>query len=188
MAETIIISCPGCNRKFKINGSEEMFAHQNFTCPRCEYSAPFRVIQNWARMTNGKFGKEEVQKAHTQDSTNTTPSKTKVVGGKSGTPIIYTTDKRFCQHLKIGTFTLGRLSSDSKADIRIAPDPYMSRAHATLTVSGLGTNGIRCSIKPIKREIPVIINGAPLRFEDVVMLQQGDKITLGKTTIKFDIE
>ena len=184
----IIVNCPGCNRKFKIKGTEASFTTQNFTCPRCGYSAPFNVVFEWAKITSGNICGTSPQKVNVINKPASNSIKTTVANQCRGVPAIYTTDKHLIRQLKPGTFVLGRQSSDSQSDIRIAPDPYMSRSHALLTVvPRIDGNGMTCSIKAIKRESPVIVNNTPLRYGDIVILQSGDNITLGKTTITFCI-
>jgi len=83
-----------------------------------------------------------------------------------------------------GTYILGRASSDSKATLKLAPDPYMSRQHARLYVGAV--NGkIQCHLCGLASTNPIFVNDKKIETGSPVTLKSGDKILLGMTTILF---
>lgn len=83
-----------------------------------------------------------------------------------------------------GNHTLGRRSSDSTATIQLAPDPYMSRVHATLFVTTVGGKVVS-QIRNMKRENPIFVNGNPLHENKVQTLKVGDRLQIGMTNIVY---
>ncbi len=85
-----------------------------------------------------------------------------------------------------GVFVLGRDSSDSKATIKIARDPYMSRQHAKLSAANVG--GIStCLLTCISQSNPIYINGQKINSGTPAPLRNGDRILLGMTTVVLNI-
>ncbi len=86
--------------------------------------------------------------------------------------------------LPFGSFDLGRLSSDSNAKIKIAPDMSMSRIHAgmrTIKINGQ----IVYQITSVKNENPVYVNNQPIDKGKACTLKNGDQIRMGDTVILF---
>lgn len=87
--------------------------------------------------------------------------------------------------LRPGQHTLGRLSSDSTATIKIAPDISMSRIHALMqTVKG-PDGSMQFAIKPAKTSNPVYVNNKPIAQGTAAILRSGDVIIMGQTTVVF---
>lgn len=85
-----------------------------------------------------------------------------------------------------GNFNLGRSSSDSTAQVKVAPDITMSRLHAGMRVVMAG--GVQAyQITSVKNENPVYVNGAPVRRGQAVTLKSGDKLRLGNTEAIFKL-
>lgn len=83
-----------------------------------------------------------------------------------------------------GNFNLGRSSSDSTAQVKVAPDITMSRLHAGMRVVTAG--GVQVyQITSVKTENPVFVNGAAVRRGQAVTLKSGDKLRLGNTEAIF---
>ena len=191
MAE-IVVTCPGCSHKFKVTGSDEVLRKEMFVCSNCGLQAPFSAVQDWSSMFHGK-NKQKTQKSSPkenssqvsgfQDERHTMVTGRYVHAGQLAFLVIPDINRRI--ELHSGAFVLGRQSSDSKADIKLAPDPYMSRDHALLEVSLM--NGRQSfKIKALKDNNPVYINNSMIRPSDVVLLQPGDIIVMGRTKIVFE--
>lgn len=186
MAEIQVI-CTGCSRRYKIKGSDETLRTQNFRCPACGFEAPFSAVQDWGETY---FGKKKVKKAEKatvakkNDGDHTMIKGRSVAYGQTATLNLPAYQIRIA--LKEGNFILGRRSSDSKADIKLAPDPYMSREHALLQVSRDGMR-MRYAMKALKAENPVFLNNSRLCPSDVVLLQPGDVLVMGQTKIIFEV-
>ena len=83
-----------------------------------------------------------------------------------------------------GNYELGRLSSDSNAKIKIAPDMAMSRIHAGMRTTKI--NGqIVYQITSVKNENPVYVNNQPVGKGKACSLKNGDMIRMGDTTMVF---
>lgn len=86
--------------------------------------------------------------------------------------------------LPYGNYELGRLSSDSNAKIKIAPDMAMSRIHAGMRTTKI--NGqIVYQITTVKNENPVYVNNQPVGKGKACSLKNGDMIRMGGTTMVF---
>lgn len=87
--------------------------------------------------------------------------------------------------LAVGQFILGRDSADSRATLRLAPDPYMSRSHAHLSVSYGATGMVKLVLTPMNSQNVVYVNGARISAGASVELHPGDEILLGMTNITY---
>lgn len=84
-----------------------------------------------------------------------------------------------------GAFTLGRRSSDSKANIKLTPDMAMSRLHAGMRTRQLANGQVMYQITSVKNDNPVIVNGKPVPKAAICNLKNGDVIVMGETTVLF---
>ncbi len=90
--------------------------------------------------------------------------------------------------LKPGQYILGRDSSDSGATMRIAPDPYMSRRHAHLSVA-VGVDGLmRLTITGMNSQNDIFINSCRLYPGASAAVNPGDEILLGMTNLKYVVK
>ncbi|MDE6271740.1 MAG: FHA domain-containing protein [Muribaculaceae bacterium] len=90
--------------------------------------------------------------------------------------------------LKPGQYIMGRDSSDSGATMRIAPDPYMSRRHAHLSVA-VGVDGImRLTITGMNSQNDIFINSCRLYPGASAAINPGDEILLGMTNLKYVVK
>ncbi len=87
--------------------------------------------------------------------------------------------------LSMGQFILGRDSSDSRATLRLAADPYMSRNHAHLSVSYGATGFNRLVLTPMNSQNVVYVNNSKLAPGASIELHPGDEVLLGMTTIQY---
>ena len=82
------------------------------------------------------------------------------------------------------SFTVGRRSSDSKAQIQLTPDIAMSRIHAgmrTVQVNGQ----VVYQITSAKANNPVFVNAMPIAPGKACNLKTGDKVQMGNTILVF---
>ena len=87
--------------------------------------------------------------------------------------------------LKMGTNVIGRIAQSGKADIQITQDPYMSRRHLQIDVVKTA-HGIEHHLVEINSKNIIVLNGKPIQRNDILMLNFGDKLTLGKTDIYLE--
>lgn len=158
----------------------------SFKCPHCGQSTPFREI----------FGCAPAMAPNSQQ-----PLKTHIAGGvgypatagsqktrvvKTGPLAIVVENSGRRIPVGVGSYILGRDSSDSGASIKVAPDPYMSRLHARLDITREG-NRMKCVIQPLKSSNAVIINSERVEEGQEKAIKPNDKVVLGMTTIHFEI-
>lgn len=87
--------------------------------------------------------------------------------------------------LEEGRNTIGRKALSSNADVQLAvEDKYMSREHISITVVKK-SSGYQHRIENITTRNHVYINGVEMKSGEVLILQNGDVIRLGKTEIQF---
>lgn len=205
MSEELIIRCPSSGHKFKIKADAEVLKTGYFKCPKCGYTAPFPVVLKWNEYENsahhgGKKSASQPMAPQPQLSPAQSAAlncKTKIANGSNGanSPIInppHAAGPHLCVPsvglripLQVGNYVLGRKSSDSQANIHIAPDPYMSRQHAFLQVIRTAT-GISLQIKPLNQYNPVYVNKVSLNMNENRVLRKGDTIVMGKTLLKVE--
>lgn len=193
MAE-IQVTCPGCSRKYLIRGTDEVLRREMFECTHCGLQAPFSVVQDWSLTFSKKKGGTQSKPSQTTSSSEHKPEiqdvrHTLVTGRqilKGQRAFLNMPDFNRKLEIHEGTWVLGRQSSDSSADIRLAPDAYMSREHALLEVKSRDGR-MTYMLKALKTNNPVYLNKSRINSSDVVMLQPGDTIVMGRTTIKFEV-
>lgn len=84
-----------------------------------------------------------------------------------------------------GRNTIGRKAPSSTADVQlVVEDKYMSREHISITVVKK-SHDYQHRIQNIATRNHVFVNGDELKSGEVLILQHGDVIKLGKTEIQF---
>lgn len=87
--------------------------------------------------------------------------------------------------LEEGKNTIGRKAPSSTADVQLAvDDKHMSREHISITVVKK-SNGYQHRIENITTRNHVFINGNEMKDDEVLILQHGDVLKLGRTEIQF---
>lgn len=186
----ISIVCPKCKSRFKITvDSIQKLDGQSFSCPKCKSRTPFAALLPAAAVANDLKthigGAAPVaMKTNIQPAApvGQQPMKTHIATHVGPKLIVQGLDNTI--NLTAGNFTLGRDSSDSRATIRIAPDMYMSRLHAQLAVT-LEGNRWKCIICSVKDENPAYVNSTKVPSKAGIVLQDGDKIIMGTTTVVY---
>jgi len=90
-----------------------------------------------------------------------------------------------------GENTVGRQSESSSATIQLpTSDMSMSRSHLRITVHRLKNGRIKAVLSDMRdakkiQALPTYIDEEPLQPEDAYVLENGDRITLGKTKIRY---
>lgn len=204
----ITMKCPGaCGKTYTVTVTDEQFETQSWVCPKCKFTAPFKVIHQWNTMTNSLLA-GTLGEAQPQPPAPPVPPATSRVGNGQETAVAEgpstkvfvpnESDKTKVAHqmvwqvanggariaipLKPGKLIVGRNSTDSPAQIKVAPDIYMSRQHAVLTIMQQGVKMI-ASIAPNKPNNPVYVNQRMLRMNESAVLNANDTIIMGKTKI-----
>lgn len=82
-------------------------------------------------------------------------------------------------------FTLGRRSSDSKAQVKLTPDMTMSRIHAGMRMVITPMGNTTYQITSAKDANPVYVNRVPVPKGKPINLKNGDTIQMGETIMIF---
>ncbi len=185
----IQVTCPGCSKKYKVKGTLEVLRNEPFIC-KCGFRAPFSAIYNFH---NGGVidtppppppppgGGGQKTQIHT-------PETKKVQGGQptgTTTPSLFVPSYNIRVQLHSGSQTVGRKSSDSTADLKLAPDLYMSRQHAL--IREVMKDGKKFFVlEALKAENPVFINKKAYFPGTKIILKNGCTMVMGKTQVIFE--
>lgn len=171
------IQCPGCKNRFTVKTpSIEKLASSNFRCPKCGTSAPFASLLPQTQVTATKHPGTRVAPITSLPPVNEGGAPD-VLPFVSVLLKVQETGKVF--PLGQGSYTVGRDSNDGNANIKVAPDVYMSRMQGKVDVSARG-----CFLTSLNDTNPVIINGRKLEVGQPLELKDGDEIYMGTTNIK----
>lgn len=189
----MIIKCPQCGNMYNLRQKPS----KEFCCPSCKYKAPFKQVIDYSLHAGESVTKADVPETAVVDNTEKTRIATNMVGDK--TMLVPGLQQKKAS-LQIsykgvgmgsvalpptGNFILGRRSSDSKAQVKIAPDMTMSRMHAAMRVMKGPDGGPSYQITTIKSDNPVYVNGQEIGKGKICVLKNGDKIRLGETDLVF---
>lgn len=177
--ETIKLTCPNCRSRLTVQ-NQPGIGEKSISCPICKLRAKVSVFMSGAASQGGHGSSGEVTQLPDMGQLPSTvdPGQFRIV--QTGQFI----------SLHIGTQTIGRLASTSKADIKIGSDdyndPYMSRCHVKIDVVKTA-NGLQHRMEEIGSTNVIQLNGKDIQRGEVVVLRVGDKITLGKTELKLEV-
>ncbi len=170
------ISCPQCKHRFTLKApNPAALAAKPFKCPKCGMSTPFSrilgITPNAASLHTHIAGLPG----------NFNGGKTCISGSQVKVNLrLEKENKTFS--IGNGTYILGRDSSDSRATIKLAPDPYMSRQHAQLSINSMNGQPV-CKLTSMSSANAVFVNTQRLASGETVNLKNHDAILLGMTTI-----
>ncbi len=194
-----IFSCPVCKKRFQLTSAKpSILVGKTFICSNCRYTAPFTQVIGELR----QYAQEPDQSSAQRRRGNITvpdglmddgPSpdtgdRTRVDTSRQQPKAFLTvagTGSRFVV-TPGATYVLGRKSSDSKADLQLAPDRSLSREHARLAVQMVGGK-LMAQILGIKSNNPVLVNGKALAPGQPCTLRNGDRLQLGLTHVLFNL-
>ena len=90
--------------------------------------------------------------------------------------------------LQEGQNIVGRKASSSQATVHIeTTDRYMSRQHISITVSTLPDGTKKAVLSNYQNKNQTIVDGQEIMAGDKIRLINGDKITMGHTTVEFKL-
>lgn len=171
--EKIFLVCPNCRTRLsfpKVDGYQDKIVE----CPICHFKSKAAVYQGGSAAQGGQGG---------DDDATQLPGSAMQQKYDTGQIRVATTNQH-CP-LKLGTNVIGRIAQSGKADIQITNDPYMSRQHLQIDV--VRTNyGIEHRLVEINSKNIIILNGKEIQRNDILKIQFGDKLTLGKTDIYLE--
>lgn len=200
----IKISCPACRRNFTLRApNPAALMQKTFRCPKCGTVTPFQTLLGRAgvpvppQTSGGGLAPANPLKTHLAGpqvppafggghTQVHIPGATEPASSSSSYLMVKSSGRRF--PLQAGEHILGRDSADSNATIRLAADPYMSRAHAHLTVTHLAGGVARVVLTGMNSRNVVYVNNSRLYPGSTVELHPGDEILLGMTTVKYMVK
>lgn len=183
--QIVKFSCPNCRNSFTLKTPNvEAVMGQLFRCPKCGLSTPFssflRLQKNSAAALHTHIANQAVG--------GPVPLKTRVATGANANGhlalVVESTGKRF--PLMPGIHILGRDSSDSRATLKLAPDPYMSRQQARLVVEIRNGQPV-CQIYALTATNATYVNDQEIEAGQPVTLRVGDKLLIGMTTVRLSM-
>lgn len=171
--QAVEISCPQCHARLSVTNSKNE-AVKRIKCPNCGKQIDIRfkppVQEDGATQLGGVPTGGETQ-----------------LGGAVVHPMschLILNGKRY--DLQIGRNTIGRKAKTSNADVQLETDDlYMSRQHAIINVRRLPNGGITTSISNDQNKNATLVNGMELAKADEIVLNDGDQIKMGETTVSF---
>lgn len=173
--------CPHCRTPFTLKAaSMESLSGKVFKCPKCGVATPF-----------DSMSRRSVSNSAASLRTHIAPGPGGNGGGKTQVArpnyfaMFVSEDTGRQIPLPKGVQILGRESSDSRATVRIAPDPYMSRAQARTELTENPEGGVICRLVPLKSTNTIFVNDKPIGMEGV-FLRDGDRLLMGMTKLIFN--
>jgi hypothetical protein len=153
--DTKKVTCPSCGVGLKVTNSKNE-AVKIIACPNC-----------------GSKIEVDFEEGMTVFGTNS----------KTSRAMLLLNGQSF--ELQMGANIVGRQSSLSEANVKLpVNDPYMSRLHALIRVNKV--NDTLCvTLSNYKNKNATLVNGVELRQSDEVVLNQGDEIVMGDTSMKI---
>lgn len=196
----LIIKCPNCNSLFKLNHKPP----KNFSCPKCHYKTTFDKVLNSNDSPVAQHDSPTQAPITRSEGAPAQGEATRVVNFGEKTMLIpglqQAPSKTASLQIafkgvnigkvdlpKSGNYNLGRRSSDSRAQIKLAPDMTMSRLHAAMRTVKTNDGRLDYQITTIKSENPVCVNGVVIEKGKICSLKSGDRIHLGETVLTFKL-
>lgn len=165
-----IITCPQCKAtlsvKFKRKPTQEPLEAPTF------YADAKNTSSNGGEtLLSGKKAKEETQLAPSKPTANMRAFL--IADGKE-------------YPLSIGDNTVGRKAPTSQASVQIdTSDRYMSRQHAKIMVTRMSDGSLHSVISNDHNKNISTIDGQDLLQGDAIILNDGDSIVMGTTTVTY---
>ena len=180
----IKIKCPTCGKVLRMNEIPNINA-ASFTCPVCKEK---HVVGNCQRYNSAPQPlaptSEDTQYGGTS-SLQTSGDETRIgVAPQAKVGMLVDANEAKYQ-LAIGFNTIGRKAASSTASVQIATDDRtMSRNHAVIEVRNAGGQLLHI-LKNGANKNPSYLNNALVGQGDQLILNNGDRLKMGNTTLTF---
>lgn len=187
--QTKQVKCPNCKKVLEVKNSKNE-ALKHIKCKVCGVPLVVKFLPQ-----------QEPQEAHTvivPPQPNPAPDgSTQLVGSPSGATVLGSPQQAVSKSLKLvfngndyplaeGQSIIGRQAKTSNASIQLpTSDRYMSRQHCCIRVSTLPDGSKKAVLSNYKNKNSTLINGTAIQDGDQIRLQDGDQITMGRTTVTF---
>lgn len=194
----IKIKCPTCGKVLRLQDTPNINAAY-FTCPVCKerhmvgncqrYNpAPQPSAQSGDETRYGSVGYQQVDADKTRTASDSglgSGDETRVGVAPQAKVGILVDANGVSYQLAVGFNTIGRKASTSPASVQIATaDRTMSRNHAVIEVRNAGGQLLHI-LKNGANKNPSYLNNALVAQGDQLILNNGDRLTMGKTVLTF---
>ena len=190
--QTKRIKCPNCQVVLDVTNSKNEQVKQ-ITCPKCQAVLQVKFPPQQAPLEAETF--IAIPKRPIVDS-----GATQLAGSSFGATQLVTPKEmpKECNarlvfedqpyFLEEGQNIIGRKGNTSKADIQIATDDrYMSRQHCSITVTTLPDGTKKAVLSNYQNKNLTTIDGQEIETGDAIRLVNGNRITMGHTTVVFKV-
>jgi pSer/pThr/pTyr-binding forkhead associated (FHA) protein len=203
--QTKRIICPKCKAVLDVTNSKNETLKQ-ITCPSCK-----TILQVKFQPQQEQPQQEPIEaktyyappKRSMADSGATqlagAGGETVLGGGLSGATQLYMPTQKTTSTAKLtfegndypleeGRNIVGRKGTTSKATVQIATeDRYMSRQHCSITVTTLPDGTKKAVLSNYQNKNLTTVDGQEIETGDEIRLTNGDRITMGHTTVVFKL-
>ena len=203
--QTKRIICPKCKAVLDVTNSKNETLKQ-ITCPSCK-----TILQVKFQPQQEQPQQEPIEaktyyappKRSMADSGATqlagAGGETVLGGGLSGATQLYTPTQKTTATAKLtfegndypleeGQNIVGRKGTTSKATVQIATeDRYMSRQHCSIKVTTLPDGTKKAVLSNYQNKNLTSVDGQEIETGDEIRLTNGDRITMGHTTVVFKL-
>lgn len=165
--KTMKVKCPhdGCGAVLTIPDTPGI-ADRMLSCPVCKYRDKVSVFI------------AEMEKQNDDDTEICFSDRSDTIGTLRVGDVDY--------HLTEGENTIGRKAASSNADVQLAvDDKRMSREHVCVSVIKMPKGDYQHTIRNVTTKNSVFVNGKEMQEGEMIILQYGDVVRLGKTDIQF---
>ena len=192
--ETKRIKCPKCGVVLEVKNSKDE-AVKLITCPKCKVKLqvkfqpqpqqrPLEAHTVYGPQTPVNNGETQLGGAAIGKSASTELATPKV---QVQCALLSYNGESY--PLEIGKNIVGRKATTSQATLQIATtDRYMSRQHAVVNVTRLPDGSLKCTLRNDQNKNQTLVDGQPIENGDEIRLIDGNRITMGHTTILFKCE
>ena len=199
--ETKRIKCPNCQVVLDVTNSKNEDVKQ-ITCPKCKAVLQVKFHKQAPLEAETYYAPPKPQ-PHVSDNGETqladgNNGATILGGAMAGATQLVSSPKKESSarlvfedmpyFLEEGQNIVGRKGNTSKATIQIATeDRYMSRQHCSITVTTLPDGTKKAVLSNYQNKNLTTIDGQEIETGDAIRLVNGNRITMGHTTVVFNL-
>jgi len=167
------IKCPKCGHVLILTYQAKSETVKHFNCPKCSAPLVFKISASVKNEPSSAPKKED-------------ESETIIVGPSKQGGVFYLSLNGHKIKLADGQNSVGRKSPTSSATVQLdCGDQFMSRSHVLITVVKDSLGNKYVTIQNHKNLNHTWVNGVQINQDDILKLSNGDRITMGKTTVVF---
>ena len=199
------IICPKCKAVLDVTNSKNEAVKQ-ITCPSCKTILQVKFQPQQERPQQEPIEAKTFYAPPKRPTTDNGATQLVGAGGEtvlgagiSGATQLYTPAQKASvtakltfggkdYPLKEGQNIVGRQGTTSKATVQIeTADRYMSRQHCSITVTTLPDGTKKAVLSNYQNKNLTTVDGQEIETGDEIRLTNGDRITMGHTTVTFKV-